>query len=68
MDRIWVRVMGDPWVRITPVVDTIHAHFAAAGASHVGLDIEETVLEEVGGFAGALSWAIHFGPPTRHAL
>ncbi len=53
----------DALVEIGAAVGFI-AHYDAVGYER-GLDIDETLMEEVGGFYGAVSLATG---PTRHAL
>ena len=57
--------MTDPWARLTAVVDTYDAHSVAVGGYERGLDIDETLIEEVGGSHGAVSWSLD---TTRHDL
>lgn len=57
--------MDDPWVRPTSVWDTYDAVLGAGGRLKRGLDIDETLLEEVSGFSGALAVAFLVRPSTR---
>lgn len=41
------------------------AHYDAVGGYERGLDIEETLIEEVGGTHGAVSWSLD---TNRHGL
>ena len=54
-----------PWVRPTRVWDPSAAHYDAVGGFWRGLDIEDTLLEEVCGFGGALAVAFGVRPSTR---
>lgn len=54
----------DALVEIGAAVGFI-AHYDAVGGYERGLDIDETLMEEVGGFYGAVSLATG---PTRHDL
>ena len=65
--------MGEPWVRLTRIWDTYDASLDAVGGYERGLDIDETLLEEVCGFGGALALAFWARPSvvpdvTRHDL
>lgn len=55
----------DALARLTPILDTYGAHSVAVGGYERGLDIDETLLEEVGGSHGAVSLSLD---TNRHAL
>lgn len=48
-----------------PVHDAVNTHYGAVGGYERHLDIDETLLEEVGGWDGAVSWTIEM---ERHGL